>query len=332
MTQPETPAVEQKSVAGPALLYLRVMLGSFCLVFLLLVGVLYHATMGDELPPLPLTDSIGFNDKAVFVRNAVHSVLYDIVAAGSSMTMNNFAADAFTEEMPDHPRVLNIGSFSMKISDTRHWLEGVLRYSHPKYIIMVTGMMDFYSQQPLLNISDEEIRTFLSDSRSSRIFEFVRTISLQYYADNWGGVHTRRLDHGYDSLAYDRSGSVRLDVYYPNIDPKRWNAVPTAASLNEEEYAQLALLAKGLRGRGLDLVLVQGPMRRRALIAGRVDLDRHWHRVETIIGQSGQRFIDLHALDYDDSYFADYSHLNAKGSLAFTRELENRLLRLSTTH
>ena len=189
--------------------------------------------------------------------------------------------------------------------------------------------MDFYSEKPWLNISDDEIKTFLSDSRSSRLLEFVRNVSLPYYADNWKEIHASRLSRGYDSLVFDHSGSVPLELYYPNVDSRRWNTVPDAALLNEEQYAQLALLAKELRGRGIDLVLVQAPLRRRALIAGRVDLNRHWRRLENIIDQSGQRFIDLHALDYDDPYFADYSHLNAKGALAFTRELGHRLLRSS---
>jgi hypothetical protein len=325
MTGTEPDVIERKPVGASAVLYLGVMLGSFCVTLLVLIGILYSAKLAGMLPPIPLTDSIVFNEKAMFVRGALHE-RYDIVAAGSSMTLNNLAADVLTEEMPDHPRILNIGAWNMKISDTRRWLEDVLRYTHPKTIIAVTGMMDFYSQAPWLNITDEEIQTFLSDSRTPRLLEFLGHFSLQYYADNWRGMRTSRHSRAdYNSLAFDRSGSVPLEVYYPNVDSTRWGEVPKAALVSDEEYAQLAMLAKELRGQGIGLVLVQAPLRRRALIAGGAELDRHWHRLETIMDQSEQKFIDLHALDYDDSHFADYSHLNAKGALAFTRELGHRL-------
>ncbi len=325
MTETGTSVAERKSV-GPASVYLGIMLGSFCGVWLLLIGVLYGAQLAGILPPVPLTASISFNEKAMFVRKALHS-RYDIVAAGSSLTLNNLMAGVLADEMPDHPRVLNIGAWSMKIRDTRRWLGDVLPYARPKSVILVTGIVDFYPQESWwLNVSDKEIGTFLSDSRYSQLLEFVRTFSLQYYAGSWREIRAnRRSRANYDSLAFDRTGSVPLELYYPNVDLARWDAFLRTDMPSEEQYAQLGLLAKELGGHGIDLIAVQAPVRRRTLIAGQIALDRHGRRVANIIDQSGQKFIDLHALDFDDSFFADYEHLNAKGALAFTRELGHRL-------
>lgn len=326
MSVAEICVVEQKPVVRPGQRYLGAMFMSFGLTLLLVIGLLYCAQVTGTLPPLPLTASISFNEKALFVRGALHS-RYDIVAAGSSMTLNNLSSDVLSEEMPDHPHVLNIGAWNMKIADTRRWLEDVLRYAHPRSVIVVTGLMDFYSEDPWFNITDKELDIFLSDSRLSRLFEFARNFSPEYYAVNWRDIRTMRLTRAdYHSLVFDSGGAVPLEVYYPHINPERWNELPKVGMLSEDQYAQLDLLAKELRGRGIDLVFVQAPLRHRALVADLVELNKHWRRLDEILRQRGQRFIDLHdKLDFDDSYFADYSHLNAKGALVFTRELEHYL-------
>lgn len=319
----ETPVVEPRLAARSAILYIRVLLCSFCIPLLLVMGILYGIQATGRLPALPLTGNVDFNEKALFVRKALRSP-YDVVAAGSSMALNNLSTDVLTAEMPGRPRVLNIGVGGLKLSDTRRWLEHALKYTHPRSVILVAGFMDFYSPG-LLTVTDGELDTFLSDSRLSRLFEFVRHFVPQYYVDNWSTVRTLRLSRAsFVSVDFDRGGAVPLELYFPDVDLTRWD-MPKLSTPSEDQYAQLASLAKELRGRGIDLVVTQAPLRRQALIAARMELDRHWRRLKTIADQTEQRFFDLHDLGFDDSYFADYSHLNAKGARAFTRELGSRL-------
>lgn len=294
--------------------------------FALVAGLLLAEKAAGALPPLALTSNLSFNEKHSFLRSALRTKP-DLIVAGSSMALNNLSGDDLASELPDHPRILNIGAFSLKMSDTRRWLRAVLDATHPKKVIVVTGMMDFYAGTKWLTPTDADLRSFAAGSRSP-VLEFLKYFSLQYYLDKWIGLRLdRRSRADYSSLAFDGTGSVPLAVYYPHVDMQRWREVPRGEMVVDEEYRQADQLAIDLRDRKIEAIFVQPPIRREALAAGRSDMEKHCHRLARAVQQSGQVFLDLHDMNLADSFFADYSHLNARGSRAFTLELARRLSR-----
>lgn len=322
-TQIVESSVDTRSVsAGPAARYLAVMFVSVLISGSAIAGYLQYLNVAGLLPPLPLTGSISFDEKAAFVRKSLHGE-FDILAVGSSMTMNNLSSDAFVDGRP-RQRVLNIAAWGMRMSDSRRWLDHVLRRVRVQKVLMVTGPMDFYAPYPWLgNISDSDLDTFLSEQGLTPLL-FLRKFSLQSYARPMATYRLRR-DH-YLSLQFDRGGGVAFEVYYPNVNLDLWNSVIDPDLLTEDEYRELELMAKGLRSRGVQFVVARAPMRLRALRAGGARLERHWDRVEKIVRDSGQQFMDLsHELPLDDSHFADFAHLNAKGVAAFTQAVIGNL-------
>jgi hypothetical protein len=302
-------------------------LAASALLFLAGTGALLRERSRQGLlPPLPLTGSISFDEKAAFVRDAL-SGQHDVIVAGSSMALNNFASDVFSEEMPGHPAVLDIGAWSMKIADTRRWLNRVLQYQQPRRVILLTAPMDFYAPDGWLNnVSDHDLDAFFSNSALSFAL-FMRRFSADYYETNWNTMRDVRFDRSrYDSLQFDGGGSVPLEVYYPHIDQTRWDEVTDGGLLRDDQYEELGLLAEELRSHGIELIVARAPMRKRARDMAHVVLERHWQRVHEAVTGAGQSLWDAgYEIDFDDDWFADYSHLNAKGAAAFTRLLIRHL-------
>lgn len=303
---------------------------AFAMSLAVIAVVLAAAHSFGVLPPAPLTGNLSFDEKALFVRNAL-PYEYPIVAAGSSMTLNNLSTDALAAGLPGHPRILNIGAWNMKIGDTRRWLAHVMRSTHPKVVITVTGLMDFYPQEHWLSGGEPQLDAYLT--RIPYGWFIARNLSLIYYVQHAPIIaRDRRSRKTYDSLAFDSGGAVPLEVEYPAIDQTRWNEVPKPELLDEEQYQQFSLMSRDLSSQGVQLIVAQAPLRKRVLADGRLAaVEVHWRRLESILAKQGHRFINLGKnLDFDDSYFADYSHLNYRGAVIFSSELAGRISTMST--
>ena len=294
-------------------------------------GVLFYAFLRypESMPPLPVSGSESFDKKAWLVRDALHRhANIDIIAAGSSMTLNDLSSDVLMEILPDH-RVLNIAGWAMRISDSAHWLQHVLKFFHPKTVIMLVSALDFYSQEVSLDMSDGELDEFVAAPKSMSVCVlWLRKFSFLNYARDWR-IRQRMGRASYYSLQIDQGGAVPIEVFYPNVDPVRWALKPNATLLEEGQYLSLSRLAGELRQRGVDLIVVQAPMRAIAAKDGTLSaLQPHWRRVELILRSNGERFISAEEQQpLDDSYFCDYLHLNVKGMMQLTREL-TRILRI----
>jgi hypothetical protein len=65
------------------------------------------------------------------------------------------------------------------------------------------------------------------------------------------------------------------------------------------------------------LVCVQPPVRAAAIDGDRgvAAAERHWRRVDEILAPTGTRLLNLQRdMPLTDDYFADYSHVNARGA------------------
>lgn len=320
------PTGSQTVSASLAARYLTIMVMSTLISGAVIAGYLQYLYLAGLLPPVPITGSIALDEKMAFVRDSLHGD-FDIIAAGSSMAMNNLSSDAFLQEASQPKRVLNIGSWGLKISASRRWLNHVLKYVHVQKVILVTGPMDFSAQGLLLNnVSDSDLDTFLTKGPGYPLL-LVQKFSLPYYARPMANHRQRRDD--YDSLQFDSGGAVPFEIYYPNVRLDRWNGRLDPgffALLIDNEYDHLALMAKDLRSRGVDLVVIRALMRSHVQSSGGAQLEEHWDRVKRIVTEGKQRYLDLSGeLLLDDSYFADYAHLNAKGAFVFSRSIAQHL-------
>jgi hypothetical protein len=298
-----------------------------CLSFLVFVGsALVYADKQGRLAPPPLTGNMCLDEKARLVR-ALASEGCDVLVAGSSMALNNIASEPLVQQLPRGARLLNIGAWGMKISETREWIEHVRAITKPTYIVLVVGPMDFYSGYAnSQNTFQEDVRGFLRGAPYA--LYIARHFDIVYYLSSYFSIDRarRNRDH-YQSLAFDAWGGLPLNVHYPAVDPVRWNQKVVPELFNDAQYNELRLLASTLRKAGVTLYCVQPPLRKSSIAPGtRPEVESHWNRIARILAEEGQQFLNLHnELELDDAFYADYSHLNARGATIFTNAFAQKV-------
>ncbi len=273
------------------------------------------------LPPLPVSGNLVFDEKMEFVRRR-DGFACEVMAAGSSMTLNNLHSAVFSRAMAPGERLLNLGAWGMKISDTRDVLAFALERSKPREVVLVTGPMDFYQDR----IHDFVDRSKLTPMVNGRSYPWLVAMNLdvQYYWNNrlrMPSLRSSRQD--YESLAFDASGAVLLEVREPAVDAARWNELVDCGRFDDRQYRAFAGLAEDLRARGITLVCAQAPLRGTAIPAVQVaPLRAHWRRLAEVCAAHGHRFVNVQErLSLPDECFADYSHLNVDGAERFTASL-----------
>jgi hypothetical protein len=278
-------------------------------------GLVYADAQG-RLAPLPFSGNLCLDEKVKLVRSVARNGC-GLLIAGSSMALNNFASEPVLQQHPEGARLLNIGAWGMKIKETREWISYVLKVTKPSEVILVVGPMDFYGASHI-NLKNEVIGFLEGHSYPTYM---LRNFDLLYYATSYFSIPRarRKRDH-YQSLAFDRWGGLPLDVQYPNVDPVRWNAKIRPDQFDDVQYRELERLAADLQRAGIVLYCVQAPLRSGSIPPeDEAAAQQHWSKVAAAVSRHGQHFINMHEhLHLDDTAYADYSHLNAKGARLFT--------------
>ena len=312
-------ALREPAGAG---IYLRTLLGllAACLVFSVIL--LNYAQRHGDLPPAPLTSELFFNEKAQFVRDH-RGQIFDIMIAGSSLSVNDLSSDAFLEEIPNHPSMINIAVFGTRISETRLWLNHVIRsFGKPKLVVICLSPLDFQPEKGWYAPADRFLDGYLGGRFQPALY--FENFSLLNFTDLMRHIkEDRTTRRWYSSLDFDSDGGVPLDMNYPKVELDRWNYVPRYDQIEERQYNELNRLAADLKSSGISLVCVLAPTRRADRTRENTLLaDKYESRVTEILEKNGQTLLDLDStLDLDDSHFADYIHLNARGAQAFSQVL-----------
>jgi hypothetical protein len=267
----------------------------------------------------PISANVSFDEKLRFIRDG-HLRQCDVLAAGSSMTLNNLESQPLIERLPRGTSFLNIGSFGMKIGHTRALVEHLLQSFQPHTVIVVCGTMDFYQDPRRSDCFDfQEIDDFL---HGAPYWKFVlKHFDLRYYLNHASTIGHLRADRtSYASVYYDAWGGIPLDIAYPRIDAARWNDKVQPEFFNPIQYQELAALADFLGRHQTRLVVAQPPLRAGSISSQDMPaVEAHWQRVASLASTHGFRFVNYHkVMKLDDRYFADYSHLNKQGAAVFT--------------
>jgi hypothetical protein len=266
-----------------------------------------------------------FDEKIRFLRNSPTKNC-DLLVIGSSMALNNIDSEALLKHLPG-TQVLNSGAWNMKIGQTRAALECLLRVYRPRTVLFLCGPMDFYlTEFPSQFFDAGEVTQFVS-GRSWSVPVLLRHFDLQYYV-KWSFkiAQSRSSRNEYLSVMFDPSGSLPLEISYPNINWRRWNLKVSPEEVDPTQYDELARIADLVRDRGMNLICIQPPMRRGSVLVESIAaVDDHWSRIEKILARRGFRFWNLNDIGLSDDYFADYSHLNYKGAPIFSEIVGRRL-------
>lgn len=284
--------------------------------------VLYAHSMKIEPPPA-ISNSISFDEKALFLHNR-GGIDAKVIAIGSSMTLRNLDSVQISHMLVDQRDYVNLAAWSLKIRHTDALTRNVLDISQPKMVITVIGLSDFYYDSQPDEFYDASVwKEFIQGKRYwltvAQKFEITTFVTRLYEARRY---RASRKNGG--TLKYDEWGGCMFDLVYPNVPKKRWNLIYKPQQVDQINYEKLEVLSKYLQSKGVKYVIAQAPCRTTAFPTEyeQKAAEEHWHKVSEIAKSSGAIFINMHGvLDFDDTHFVDYTHLNQRGARVFTDAL-----------
>ncbi|MBV6404655.1 MAG: hypothetical protein IT228_12615 [Flavobacteriales bacterium] len=277
----------------------------------------YLWTLRETVPAPRITNNIALNEKLAFVRERFPDGV-DVLAVGSSMTLNNLASAGvvahFGTERYVNAAAWGLGAAELPVLGTL--LTDRLR---PHTVLVATNLMDFRSAGRQLGTDSAAMARYLDGG--SRWAGHLRHWDAPYLLRQAEANRIRFHDPGnYEYLGFDGHGGATLDVPAARIDRARFNeAPPSADQLDEARYAAFAGFARWLHDRGVRLVVLQCAYRD-GLRTPAVDaLQRaHTGRLRDLLEPLGHTVIDANAHRWPDSLYVDGSHLGRAGAARFT--------------
>ena len=268
----------------------------------------------EKLPPPPFTGSISFDEKAVWLAKRLKEPC-DVLAIGSSMTVNNLDSSVFA----DH-HFINASSWGMKIEQSDYFLDLLLEYWSPKAVVVLTAPIDFEGDYRGKQIFDrEKLKRFFDSGDLFRTH--LEYLSAQYLLGSLSEIQRDRTGRKtYYSLDFDAGGSVPLDLMSEGFErhEDRWNKpLARQEAIVEANYLGLQSLAQRCQDRGIRFLLVQPPIREDIISAKDIKFltETHWPRLAEICHERSGAFHNFHGtLTMSEDDFGDSTHLNRSGA------------------
>ncbi len=249
----------------------------------------------------------------------------DMLAVGSSMTLNNLASSVVVDHFGTKA-YQNAGAWGMGVKETSQLLPALVDRLAPSKVIMVTNLMDL---RPGASLSQEEVDAIgrkLRDGGST--WDYLRYWDAPWFLRQMELNRIRFNDPGnYEYLGFDEHGGAMLEVSSDRILRSWFDEKPPEADyLDSAQYAEFASIAIWLRERGIDLIVLRSPYREGLRTPALKELDRvHSARLERILADAGHQFVDGTTRAWPDSLFNDASHFDRIGAESFTRWALDRL-------
>jgi len=294
---------------------------SSVLTFIIIAGFFYkHDVDLNNLPALNFSDSYSFNEKIRFMKeNKTNS---KILGLGSSMTLNNLDSETITKHF-DSDSYLNAGSWGMSPVDDYKFLQSISDYRSFEKIIICTNFCDFTEQ--VKNIDFDFMNNYLNSNYFGLTFDFISKFDLEYYTTNIPySKKVRSTFNEYTNLQFEEYGSVPYEKKGFKIDSARWNNNHFNKTEARSHYVYLDSIAWYCNINDIELVVLQSPYRNG--VKSKLDyseterLDQHIDRVQRIVENRSQTFVNMTNYNWDDSLFVDGIHFSSEGSKIFTEK------------
>ena len=291
--------------------------------------------------------SISFDEKVKFFKEEKLGKSPTIVV-GSSVAVNNLDEALLKGRSGNQISFINFGFYGLSISELRHSLSLAIKVNgKPDTLLILSAPTDFYGcfssvqagskHLNLQNLNQEDVaRYILSDTPS--VFYHAKYRGLWRMVNPKLMLEVRRqrnTNDTLDSLKFDSSGSVLLEVPKESISPERWQGeqwAPAMDQLSSQKntcYDSFQKLVDYVDQSRINLVFVLSPVRQGYLNKfdpTRKKLDDHKKKIETILSQSNSIFINAHGdLQLSDKYFVDALHLNKIGAQVLTKYISENL-------
>lgn len=270
------------------------------------------------LPPPAFSKSISFDEKAAWLHDNAPPQI-DIMALGSSMTLNNFNSAVVFDNFPKRHYV-NVSSWGLKFENIYKYFCLLDKSYDVSTLLVCCSIVDFREDQIWQQVPNAGLLQYYLDG-GSEAFCQVTLFSGSYFVGNAQKMQYLRTrnDH-YKSLRFDAGGGVPFAAQGFDIDPSRWEGkFLRDVVVEKRNYAALGELARYCRAKGITFVLSTTPCRPQALAylpAGL--LSEHMRRLRSLAKSESFLLVEADEGDLDDGMFVDWGHLNVKGAKRYT--------------
>lgn len=325
---------------------------SVAVTFAVLLTVLVTSALvldGQRLLVAPqFIASLSFDEKVRFFRDAKLEQP-QIVALGSSITMNHLDSKLLKNDSEQPVPLINFAAYGLQVSEFKDLAKFSARlFDKPETILVISTPVDFEICNPsealntefyvsLKNLKQEDAIGYIKYHIPS-LFYHAKYRSFWRMIDPGLLTKVRDLKKRNDvleSLQFDSGGSVLLNVSQKNVPPDRWNGLNWANTMGKLEpsnacYRSLQDFAEYVKQEGMQLVFVNSPIRQAYL--ERFDpqgqkIAFHQQQISTILKNYG--FVVLDAQkdlpSLPDEFYADAMHLNQSGAEVLTRYISEQL-------
>jgi hypothetical protein len=309
--------------------YLKALFG--VLFFLFSIAGIYTIYFGKHYP-LALTSRISFDAKLKFIRENIDIEKVDTVILGSSIGLNNVNGVVLEESSSRCNGVLNMSVYEATALQVEQLFEFTEAFPNLERVIYSAQYSDFpHARKYEFEFDVAFLKTYIRKEEN-----FFQRLGVYFHAckdlwfcwnrqKEWAPKHLDNTKFSY--LGFDATGSVPLHI----VDESRKKSGRWSAShpniQNPESFQAVYRMKKRARQRGIRFYVVQQHYRI-PLVQAKQDvanaIERFGIENKKVLGSDGGigGFLSLpKVLDLDDSYHADRSHLNDKGSVIATRKI-----------
>jgi len=302
-------------------------------ILFVIIGAFFTTTLAysyyfSKHYPLPITNRISLDAKLQFIRTHINPDEIDTLVIGSSLALNNIQGKYLEEASQKCKKVLNLSVFGTSPVQMEQLLLLTDAFPNLERIIYSTQFTDFGHASKFktfdANFIKKYIRNELNPFKDMQVLlDGCKDLSFCIERQK-GWLKKHGQNNKFEFLGFDHTGSAPLHIYGEDILQKRWTKTDGDLQ-NPEAYAALYRMAKLANEKNIKFYLVQQPYRK-----AMVDKYKHLQSIMTIfpkrmtktMKETGGEYLNLYEkLKLDDSYFADRSHLNDKGSILTAKEI-----------
>lgn len=292
----------------------------FLIIGIIPLSLLYRYLVTKDYMPI-LSDRMSYDAKIQFaIQQDVQDV--DVIAVGSSVTLNNLHSQRLTEYFgPDRP-YFNFASWGLKMTHHLAVMPTYLKRYHPTTVIMASAPRDFMKMDVPFQ-EDMFLAGYLNEWYP--YFFLLRPNLRELRVRNRWRQSCRQDQSTFSSLNYDEWGGVIFQIPDSNdMRQERWDQA-SILDVAEEQYQALDQLCTVLAENQIQFIFVQSFVKNAncATPDCQQQLEAHIARIKQIVEDNNHTFINMYpqGLQCPDSLFADDIHLNFDGPEYFTKQL-----------
>ena len=300
-------------------------------ILFLILGIIVTSTMGyayyfSKTYPLPFTNRISFDAKIKFIREHIDVTKIDTIVVGSSIGLNNVQGAYLEKASKRCKHVLNLSVFEASPVQVEQLLMLEDAFPNLKRIIYSAQFSDFQHASLFKNYQPKWISLYIAHKLTpvaeiKFLADAAKNIAfLKQREKKWEKEHLK--NNLFTYLGFDHTGSVPLhifekDTYNNPFNARRWNN-PHGSRYVPKAFEALDRISKDAYKKGIKFYMVQQPYRQELIKKYKhipMELNMFLHRITKIVTKNHGKVLSLYKeLPLDDTYFADRSHLNEKGS------------------